>query len=146
MAAVDYFLKIDGIEGEAEDAKHGKEIELHSWSWGEQQMGTPEVTGEMHFRDMLGRTTRGVPAVEISSRARWTLRALAGGYTRAMVRGRLQDYAEEGPYRTLMEGLESFMGLVRSGAGEDKEDDENQNYSVDRWGNRYVSAIPARHR
>ena len=63
-----------------------------------------------------------------------------------MVRGRLQDYAEEGPYRTLMEGLESFMGLVRSGAGEDKEDDENQNWAYDRNGNRYVSAIPARHR
>jgi len=40
VAAVDYFLKIDTIEGEAEDSKHGKEIELHSWSWGEQQMGT----------------------------------------------------------------------------------------------------------
>ena len=40
MAAVDYFLKIDGIEGEAEDAKHGKEVEVLSWSWGEQQMGS----------------------------------------------------------------------------------------------------------
>ena len=40
MAAVDYFLKIDGIEGEAEDAKHGKEIELQSWSWGETQVGS----------------------------------------------------------------------------------------------------------
>ena len=40
MASVDYYLKIDGIEGEAEDSKHAKEIELMSWSWGEQQMGT----------------------------------------------------------------------------------------------------------
>ena len=40
MAAVDYFLKIDGIEGEAEDAKHGKEIEVLSWSWGEAQTGS----------------------------------------------------------------------------------------------------------
>ena len=40
MAAVDYFLKIDGIEGEAEDAKHGKEIEVLSWSWGEAQVGS----------------------------------------------------------------------------------------------------------
>ena len=40
MAAVDYFLKIDGIEGESEDAKHGKEIEILSWSWGESQSGT----------------------------------------------------------------------------------------------------------
>jgi type VI secretion system secreted protein Hcp len=40
VAAVDYFLKIDGIEGEAEDAKHGKEIEVLSWSWGESQSGS----------------------------------------------------------------------------------------------------------
>ena len=38
--AVDYFLKIDGIEGESQDAKHGKEIHLESWSWGETQTGS----------------------------------------------------------------------------------------------------------
>lgn len=37
MAAVDYFLKIDGIEGESSDAKHKGEIELHSFSWGATQ-------------------------------------------------------------------------------------------------------------
>ena len=40
MALVDYFLKIDGIEGESQDSKHSKEIELESWSWGETQTGT----------------------------------------------------------------------------------------------------------
>jgi type VI secretion system secreted protein Hcp len=34
MAAVDYFLKIDGIQGESTDAKHKNEIELESFSWG----------------------------------------------------------------------------------------------------------------
>lgn len=34
MAAVDYFLKIDGITGESQDSKHKGEIELTSWSWG----------------------------------------------------------------------------------------------------------------
>ena len=38
--AVDYFLKIDGIEGESGDAKHKGEIEVESWSWGESQAGT----------------------------------------------------------------------------------------------------------
>ena len=28
MAAVDYFLKIDGIEGESQDSKHKSEIDL----------------------------------------------------------------------------------------------------------------------
>lgn len=37
---VDYFLKIDGIEGESEDHKHKNEIELLSWSWGASQTGT----------------------------------------------------------------------------------------------------------
>ena len=39
MAAVDYFLKIDGIDGESEDAKHKNEIELESFSWGATQQG-----------------------------------------------------------------------------------------------------------
>jgi type VI secretion system secreted protein Hcp len=40
MAAVDYFLKIKGIEGEAQDAKHPSEIELESWSFGESNSGS----------------------------------------------------------------------------------------------------------
>jgi type VI secretion system secreted protein Hcp len=40
MAAVDYFLKIDGIDGESSKNKHENEIELESWSWGESQSGT----------------------------------------------------------------------------------------------------------
>ncbi len=40
MAATDYFLKIDGIEGESHDDKHKGEIDLQSWSWGETQSGT----------------------------------------------------------------------------------------------------------
>jgi type VI secretion system secreted protein Hcp len=38
--AVDYFLKIDGIEGESKDSIHKNEIDLISWSWGESQTGT----------------------------------------------------------------------------------------------------------
>jgi type VI secretion system secreted protein Hcp len=40
MAAVDFFLKVDGIEGESTDAKHTNEIDVQSWSWGETQTGT----------------------------------------------------------------------------------------------------------
>jgi type VI secretion system secreted protein Hcp len=38
MAAVDYFLKISGIEGESQSRKG--EIDLESWSWGETNAGT----------------------------------------------------------------------------------------------------------
>jgi len=45
MAAVDYFLKIDGIDGESADSKHKGEIDLMSWSWGEAQGGTHGTGG-----------------------------------------------------------------------------------------------------
>jgi type VI secretion system secreted protein Hcp len=34
MAAVDYFLKLDGIDGESTDDKHKNEIDILSFSWG----------------------------------------------------------------------------------------------------------------
>jgi type VI secretion system secreted protein Hcp len=40
MAVVDYFLKLEGIDGESTDSKHKNEIDLESWSWGETQSGT----------------------------------------------------------------------------------------------------------
>jgi type VI secretion system secreted protein Hcp len=43
--AVDYFLKIEGIQGESQDAKHKDEIQLESWSWGETQAGTMKAGG-----------------------------------------------------------------------------------------------------
>lgn len=33
--AVDYFLKVDDVKGESQDAKHKGEIDVLSWSWGE---------------------------------------------------------------------------------------------------------------
>ena len=45
MAAVDYFLKIDGIQGESQDDKHKNEIHLDSWSFGESNAGTFSVGG-----------------------------------------------------------------------------------------------------
>jgi type VI secretion system secreted protein Hcp len=47
MAMVDYFLKIDGIEGESQDSKHKGEIEIESFSWGAAQMGTASHGGGM---------------------------------------------------------------------------------------------------
>lgn len=45
MAAVDYFLKIDGIQGESQDKTHKSEIQLHSFSWGETNAGTFSAGG-----------------------------------------------------------------------------------------------------
>jgi type VI secretion system secreted protein Hcp len=38
--AVDYFLKLEGVDGESNDSKHKGEIDLESWSWGATQTGT----------------------------------------------------------------------------------------------------------
>jgi type VI secretion system secreted protein Hcp len=40
MAAVDYFLKIDGVQGESKADKHKNEIDVQSFSWGATQTGT----------------------------------------------------------------------------------------------------------
>lgn len=45
MAAVDYFLKIEGIPGESQDHKHKDEIQIESWSWGETQTGSHGTGG-----------------------------------------------------------------------------------------------------
>jgi type VI secretion system secreted protein Hcp len=56
MAAVDYFLKLDGIDGESNDSKHKDEIEIQSWSWGEtntvsQIEGGGGGAGKVQFQD-----------------------------------------------------------------------------------------------
>jgi type VI secretion system secreted protein Hcp len=42
---VDFFLKIDGIEGESKDSKHAGEIDVDSWSWGATQPGAHAAGG-----------------------------------------------------------------------------------------------------
>jgi len=43
--AVDMFLKLDGIKGESQDAKHKDEIHIESFSWGMTQAGTHGAGG-----------------------------------------------------------------------------------------------------
>jgi type VI secretion system secreted protein Hcp len=43
--AVDMFLKLEGIDGEALDDKHAGEIDVLSWSWGMSNSGTFHVGG-----------------------------------------------------------------------------------------------------
>lgn len=43
--AQDWFLKIDGVEGESQDNAHKGEIEVLSWSWGVENEGSPGTGG-----------------------------------------------------------------------------------------------------
>ncbi|HEY6556246.1 MAG TPA: type VI secretion system tube protein Hcp [Polyangiaceae bacterium] len=55
--AVDSFLKIEGVKGESEDAKHKGEIDVLSWSWGATQAGTTHTgsgggAGKVSVKDL----------------------------------------------------------------------------------------------
>lgn len=44
-AASDYFLKIEGVDGESTDAKHRNEIDIQSFSWGMSNSGSASTGG-----------------------------------------------------------------------------------------------------
>jgi type VI secretion system secreted protein Hcp len=45
LMAVDMFIKIDTVDGEAQDTKHKKEIDVLSWSWGMTNSGSAHIGG-----------------------------------------------------------------------------------------------------
>jgi hypothetical protein len=105
------------------------------------RQGMGPERGRVDLRAKLQSQVRGMPALLCSSRARWTLNGFSGGYSRVLLKqGILADYAEEGQYRVLMEGLESFAGM--SGIGETL--DENRNWQTAPDGRRFVSALATR--
>jgi len=67
VAAVDYFLKIDTIDGESQDIKHKGEIELDSFSFGVNQTGSVSFGGgagagkaqfqDFHFTSSTGKSS-----------------------------------------------------------------------------------------
>src|SRR5262249_51331998 len=78
--------------------------------------GTAPEMGRDEVRGLLSRQHKDQPCFLVSTRARWVLNALSGGYAYAVDRrGTLSEEPRQGAYRTLMEGLESFAGLTKIG-------------------------------
>lgn len=55
--ATDYFLKIDGIDGESKDHKHKNAIDVLAWNWGESNTGAHAYgggggSGKVNMQDM----------------------------------------------------------------------------------------------
>ena len=101
--------------------------------------GAPEHAGAAALRGALARAGRAGPAVSVSSSARWTLNALLAGYCKAVSKnGAVQDHAEDGPYKVLMEGLESLLGMTRLQGAE--VDDAGKNIDYTRDGRPFISA------
>jgi type VI secretion system secreted protein Hcp len=75
MAQSDYFLKINGIQGESVDAKHKGEIELESFTWGETNPaghagpgGAGAGTGKVSIQDLhfVVRYSKASPALVLA--------------------------------------------------------------------------------
>lgn len=112
----------------------------------EMRRGVEPARGQAVIRDMLKREVRGGQALTVSPAARWTLNGFSAGYSRDVIKGgALSPSAKEGPYRTLLEGLESFMGLMSVQPAED-EDDNTRNVAYTPDGRRYTSAMVQRGR
>jgi hypothetical protein len=96
--------------------------------------------GREELRGLLARTVKTRPALAVASSARWTLNALAGGYAREITKGGiLTDEPVMGPYRVLMEGVESFASLMKSSI---MNEDDPPNYAWTPEGRRYLSSRP----
>jgi len=80
------------------------------------------VAGRAELRALLQQQTRGLAAVQVSRTARWTLNAFAAGYARAVTRqGVVSEEPNDGLYRVLMEGLESFIATAQVAGEEDRD-------------------------
>ena len=103
-------------------------------------MGGDPVQGREELRSLLKMSARGLPAVQVSSSARWTLNGFVGGYCRALkAGGALADLPEENIYATLFAGLESFCALTRVGSSAPLVEGGNVRRARD--GSLYVSAM-----
>ena len=89
--------------------------------------------GREEIRSLLRRASHGRPAVQVSTRSSWTLRAFAGGFARDADK----QEPQRNTYSLLMEALESFVSLTRQGL----ELDSSLNYEYTSDGRRYISAL-----
>lgn len=134
FASPKHFLMVDNIGLRA--AARKLPLEIHR--------GGNEAVGREELREYFKRMVKGGPALLVNTEARWTLNALSGGYARALSKaGVPSDFASEGPYRLLMEGIESFAAMLRV-AVEREEDDNTPRYAYTQDGRRFLSALPRR--
>lgn len=96
------------------------------------------LDGRDEIRGLLRKQVRSGPALRVSTKARWTLNAFSGGYCKSVLKnGILSEFADEGPYKTLMEGLESFASLLKMGhLGEE----QPINWQTTSDGRRFISS------
>ena len=131
-AGAEHFSDYDNVGLRIAAGKAGVEI---------QKLGVAH-NGREELRALFARQVGGKLLVRVSPSATWTLRALSGGYARTHdKRGQLEEFAIDGSYKVLMEGLESLLALTNLTDGEET---EQRNYATSRSGHRYLTALPGR--
>lgn len=104
--------------------------------------GGLEASGREEIRQRMRQVVRDQPAVLINSSAHWVLNAFAGGYCRAIQKNAvLSEFAADGVYKTLCEGLESFTALLQTVRDEGT---SAPHYAYTAGGVRYMTALPQR--
>ena len=103
--------------------------------------GGDETVGRNEIGALINRLSHGRPALQVASDARWSLNAFAGGYCREVgKKGLLTPETSVGPYKVLLEGLESFAAIIRSTRL--NEDDVEVNWAYTQDGRKYISSRP----
>jgi hypothetical protein len=101
--------------------------------------GGDVVRGRQAVRELLGKRRREEPQLQVAAGARWTLNAFAGGYAVAMnKRGQAEREPVDGPYKVVMEALESFVAVMSVVSDADP-DLDNKRYAVAADGRRYIT-------
>jgi hypothetical protein len=120
-------------------AQHGLLAAIRALPAAATRGGEP-AEGRTVLTRLLASLAHGRPALQVASTSRWALNALSGGYARAVDprSGVLTAEAVEGPYRVLMEGLESFCALAMQ--AHLQEDELPVSYETTSDGRRYISS------
>lgn len=106
-------------------------------------MGAIPEAGRSAVARLLDATSLGEPLFRVAETARWSLRGLSGGYARAVGgRGLAEARAQDGIYRTLIEGLESFAGAGEKPDTASPAFTSPQPVAYTKGGMAYKSAIP----
>lgn len=93
--------------------------------------------GKSAISSLISSRVGGVPAMRVATAATWTMRALQGGYCRALAKdGALTAEPQQNTYATLMQAVEGFVSMAAGNEG----DDTGVSYDYTEDGRRFISA------
>ena len=105
--------------------------------------GGDVAKGRAVLRALMTQQVQGRPPLQVSPQARWVCNGLAAGYARATDARAggvpVAEEANEGIYRTLLEGLESALARTLPASGEEE---DQRRYAIASDGRRYLTSAP----